>query len=80
MGSTRLEIKLGPCYFESRNRYRGHAPRAGRGARGAGAVWMKSGYGGGAVWMKSGNEEWICGVVLERKNKDIARLRGRSSA
>ena len=40
MGSTRLEIKLGPCYFESRNRCTAGMPPGGRG-RGAAA-------GGGA--------------------------------
>ena len=36
MGSTRLEIKLGPCYFESRNRCTAGMPPGGpRGARAA---------------------------------------------
>ena len=33
MGSTRLEIKLGPCYFESRNRCTAGMPPGGRGRR-----------------------------------------------
>ena len=67
MGSTRLEIKLGPCYFESRNRCTAGMPPGG-------GAWSTSSFTSYHGQLLSLAVQWGVAIEIERAIKKSARF------